>query len=653
MSLKGYAGKVLKINLTNQTTSLHPWSDTDRELYLGGKIMAAKIIFDLLDPKVQPLSEENIVVISTGPMTNTGAPASSRFNASTISPLTGLITSSNCGGSFGLLLKKTGYDALIITGKSEKKVWIELTEDSIIFHDANNYWGMNVDEVQDVLPKRYGKLVIGPAGENQVKYAGLFSGERTAGRGGIGAVFGYKNLKAIATFGKQKTPVYYEDIKTFYKKWIGVIRNHPLTGKQLPTYGTAGLLTVMQHNNILATKNFSKGCYDDFDKISGEYLEEHHLVKNKGCVTCPIQCGRQVKVDDKVVKGPELETLGLFGSNILNDDIEAIFKWNLILDEYGMDSISTAGVLAFAMELNEKGLWDNGLEFGKIENISEIIRQIAFREGIGNDLAEGVKYLSEKYGGKEFAIHSKGMELSAYEPRSAIGQGLGYAVSNRGGCHLNAGYIVLFEGLSMNMNPYKKTNKAEFTIFSQDLLEACSAAGLCLFTLQPMLPKGIITKPNSLLTQSANKILTTPLTAWIIKRLNYAKSLPVHLPMIPHSKAVKYVTGMKMDIGRFKLIGERGFNLERVINLQRGLKAGDDSLPKRLTDEPQHDVKEAKVPLDELKKQFYKCRGWDQMGIPTEKTIKKLGLYNDQCLFLWKSKKVDEDFSDEVRSKLS
>jgi aldehyde:ferredoxin oxidoreductase len=629
VALGGYAGKVLKIDLTNQMHELYPWTDKEREMYLGGKIMAAKIIYNLLDPDVIGLSNKNIVVVSTGPMTNTGAPASSRFNVSSISPLTELITSSNCGGSFGLMLKKAGYDALIITGASKEKIWIELKDDEVLFHSADDIWGLNVDEVQERLPKRSGKLVIGPAGENQVKFAGLFSGERTAGRGGIGAVFGFKNLKAISSFGTLKTDVSSEKTKAFYKSWIGMIRNHPLTGKQLPMYGTAGLLTVMHHNNILATKNFSAGKYKDFDKISGEYLQENHLVKNKGCITCPIQCGRQVKVNDKVVKGPELETLGLFGSNILNNDIEAIMKWNLELDEYGMDSISTAGVIAFGMELNEKGLWDNGLEFGKIDNISKVIKDIAFKQGIGKDLAEGVKSLSEKYGGSEYAIHSKGMELSAYEPRGAIGQGLGYAVSNRGGCHLNAGYIVLFEGLSMNMNPHKLTNKAEFTIFSQDLLEVCSASGLCLFTLQPMLPKGIINKPNSFVTQTANKMLTTPLVAFVIKRLNYSKFLPVHLPMIPHSKALQYVTGMKMDIGRYKTIGERGFNLERLVNIKRGLKASDDALPKRLTEEMQAGNPQARVPLETLKKQFYKCRGWDEKGIPTEKTLKKLGLNND------------------------
>lgn len=624
----GYMGNVLKIDLTRQTTELYPWTDEDRKKYLGGKIMAAKILYDLLDPSVEPLSEDNIVVISTGPFTNTGAPASSRFNVSSISPLTKLITSSNCGGNFGMMLKKAGYDALIITGRSDDQIWIELNEKDIVFHKADSLWGMNVEEVQEALPKRSGKLVIGPAGENLVKYAGLFSQERTAGRGGLGAVFGYKNLKAIASFGTCKPMINSDKTKELYKKWIKRIRKHPLTGTQLPKYGTAGLLTVMHHNKILATRNFKHGKFDGFERISGEYLAENHLIKNKGCITCPIQCGRQVEIDGRIVKGPELETLGLFGANICNDNMKSILEWNLKLDHLGMDSISTAGSIAFAMELNEKGLWDNELKFGETEKISDLLEDIAYRRGIGNDLAEGVKHLSEKYGGKEFAIHSKGMELSAYEPRSAIGQGLGYAVSNRGGCHLNAGYIVLFEALSMNMNPYKKTNKAELTIFSQDLLEACSASGLCLFTLQTMLPPKLIIKPNSMLTQLVNHMLTTPITAFTVKRLNLTKEnrLPIHLSSIPHSKALGYLTGMKMDLGRFKTIGERGYNLERLFNIRRGLNASDDSLPKRLTYEAQDGNDCARVPLDELKKQFYKCRGWTEEGVPTKKTLKKLGM---------------------------
>lgn len=626
----GYMGKVLVIDLKEKKTSLYPWSDEDRENYLGGKIMAAKIISDNVKSNIDAFHEENILVVSTGPLTGTNAPASSRFNISTVSPLTGLLTSSNCGGNFGLSLKRTGYDALILKNKSESPIWIEIREDEVLFHDAEDLWGKTTSETQQALDSKAGKIVIGPAGENLVKYACIFSGERAAGRGGTGAVMGDKNVKAITAKGNLKPKIAEpEKTKEFYKKWINTLKNHPLTGEQLPTLGTAGLISLMQHRNILATKNFKYGQYDDFEMVSGERLRKEFLVKNKGCVTCPIQCGRQVEIDGKVVKGPELETLGLLGPNILNNDLELILRWNLELDELGMDTISAGGTIAFAMELNEKGMWENSLEFGKTQNISKTFEDIAYRRGIGNELAEGSRYLSEKYGGAEFAINSKGMELSAYEPRSAVGQGLGYAVSNRGGCHLNAGYMVLFEGLGLSIDPYSKKSKAELTIMTQNIMEATSSAGNCLFTLYAMLPKGLIKNPNSKMTRFANKVLTTGLTANIVKFVDKAdeKLLPIKISQIPQIKAIELATGMKMNLGKLKNIGDRGYNMERMYNVKRGITEKDDSLPHRLTKVVQiEEEPNSYVPLEELKQKYYKIRKWDENGIPTEEKLKKLNL---------------------------
>jgi len=628
--LGGYMGKVLIIDVKNRTTSLYPWTDADRELFLGGKIMAAKIIRDNVSPKVEAFDEENILVISTGPLTGTNAPCSSRFNISTISPLTGLITSSNCGGDFGLHLKKAGYDALIIKNKSESPIWIEINEDQVLFHDAKELWGKRVSETQKALDSKSGKLVIGPAGENLVKYASIFSGERAAGRGGVGAVMGDKNIKAITAKGSYKPKVVdVEGTKEFYKKWINSLRSHPLTGKQLPTFGTAGLVSLMQYRNVLATKNFTYGSYPDFEKVSGERLRKDFLVKNKGCITCPIQCGRQVEVDGRVVKGPELETLALLGPNILNNDLELILRWNLELDELGMDTISAGGTIAFAMELNEKGLWKNGLEFGKTDNLLAIFEDIAYRKGIGDELAEGTRYLSRKYGGVEFAMHSKGMELSAYEPRSAVGQGLGYAVSNRGGCHLNGGYLVLMEGLGLSIDPHTTKSKAELTVLTQNIMEAVSAAGNCLFTLYAMLPEHLINNPNSSITGLTNRALTTSLIANIVKFIDKAdeKLLPFKFPLIPQIEAIELVTGMKMSFGKFMEIGERGYNLERTYNVERGIRAKDDSLPHRLTKVRQKENEpNSYVPLDELKRRYYEVRGWDEDGIPKKDKLKKLKL---------------------------
>lgn len=624
----GYMGKVLQIDLSTYSVSEYPWTDEDRELYLGGKIMAAKILYDHLAPDVKPLDADNWLVVSTGPLTGTGAPMSSRFNISTISPLTGLAASSNCGGDFGLSLKKAGYDALILSGKAENPTWVEIRDDQVFFHDASTLWGKTTFATQEELGPHTGKIVIGPAGENLVKYASVFNQERAAGRTGVGAVMGSKNLKAVTAIGTHKVILKDEEkARQIYKAWVKKLLAHPMTGDQLRRYGTAGLVKIMQRRRVLATRNFKYGQFRDYERVSGETLAKQHLIKNKGCPTCPIQCGRQVEVDGRKVKGPELETIGLLGPNIENNDLTAIIRWNLLLDELGMDTISTAGTVAFAMELNEKRLWDNGLVFGQTDNLADVFQDIAYRRGLGVELAEGVRYLSRKYGGQEFAMQSKGLELAAYEPRSAVGQGLGYAVANRGACHLNAGYPILFEGLGLAMDPYTPKGKAAVSILFQNLMEAASAGGSCLFSLYAALPAPLLRKPNSFLVRLINKSL--PHTGAVLSRVNKARSrsYPLNLPMLPHARAIRYATGMKMDFGRFRWIGERGYTLERLLNLRRGLTAADDALPARLTTELQDPANpHSRVPLTVLKRDYYRDRGWSIEGLPTAKTLKRLKL---------------------------
>lgn len=626
----GYMGKVLMIDVSTKKTSEYNWTDQDRQKYLGGKTMAAKIISDLVGPDVESFSEDNVLAITTGPLTGTNAPTSARFNISTISPLTNILTSSNCGGNFGLFLKKAGYDSLIIKGKSPEKIWIEVTEEGIEFHDANDLWGTDTTEAQEKLPAKTGKLVIGPAGENLVYYAGVFSQERTAGRGGIGAVFGSKNIKAITAAGTKRPEIHEpEKTKAFYKKWINMLKKHPVTGHQLPKLGTAGIVSKMQSCRVLATKNFKAGVYEDYQKVSGEELAEKHLVKNKGCVACPIQCGRVVNVHGRNVKGPELETLGLLGPNIMNNSIEKINEWNLILDELGMDTISAAGVIAFSMELNEKGLWNNGLEFGKTDNITQAFEDIAYQRGIGKDLSKGVKYLSEKYGGKEFAMHSKGMELSAYEPRHSVGLGLGYAISNRGGCHLNAGYLILLEQLALSIDPFTTRSKAELVNTLQNLMESISSSGLCLFTSYAFIPAFAVKKPNGILMKIINRSVTLPGVGAIVNVVNNMKYgiKNLHVPILPYSKAIALCTGMPMNLIEFLNIGRRGYNLERKYNVSRGITSKDDALPSRLTEDIEEPGNEkSRVPLEKLKQNYYKGRGWDKNGIPLQKTLKKAGL---------------------------
>ena len=631
--MHGYNGKFAKIDLSHGEIEDYHVPREDYDLFLGGKTLAAKILYDAFSTKVEAYSEENMIVITTSPLTGSTSPCSSRFNISTFSPLTGLLISSNCGGNFGLHLKKAGYDGLIITGKSPEPVYIDIENQAILIKSAHSIWGMNTSEAQEHLgEKNRGKLVIGIAGENLVRYAAVISEERAAGRGGVGAVFGYKKLKGIVASGK--TPLEFFDQEAFKKhniKWIQHLKNHPLTGKQLPKYGTAGLVSMMNYRNLLATKNYSSGQFDDFDKISGETLAEEHLVKNKGCVTCPIQCGRQVRAFDKVVKGPELETLGLLGSNLLNSNMESILRLNHLCDEYGIDTITFGSTVGFAMELNEKGIWSNGLDFGDVSQLESLVEKISKRMDIGDELAEGTKRLSEKYGGQDYAIHVKGLETAAYEPRAAQGMGLGYATSNRGGCHLNGGYLVVLEGLGLNVSGKTTKGKAGFTVMFQDLMEAVSSAGSCLFTTYAMLPALMIEKPNHVMVRIVSKLIPFfgKLTGFI-KNKKWLMAFNLK-SLLPHPYSIYLVTGQKMTIGTFIELGERSYNLERLINIRQGLTGSADTLPKRLTKELQRaDDPDSIVKLDTMLKAYYKTRGWSPDGVPTQATISRLKLTKER-----------------------
>ena len=626
----GYMGKVMLVDLTTETVTEYPWTDEQRELYLGGKIMAARILCDHLTGKETAYSEENWVVISTGPLTGTGAPSSARFNLSALSPQTGLLASSNCGGSFGFHLKKAGYDALILKGQCQGRRWLQIHDEQFTFHDAADLWGTKTRDCQEKLSeltgkKKLGRLCIGPAGENLLKYASIVSDERSAGRTGLGAVLGWKNLKAITVTGTKTVPVFDKEKTTAWcKKWFAYLQGHPLTGRQLPKLGTAGLTSSMQMHGILATKNYAAGQFEDFDMVSGETLAEEHNITNRGCLTCPIRCSRTVQVHGRQVKGPELETLGLLGGNICNNDLTKILEWNDLLDELGLDAISAANTIAWAMEANEKGLWDNGLKFGSVEELSAVFEDIAHRRGIGDELAEGSKRLSDKYGGKEFAMHAKGLELAAYEPRRAVGQGLGYAVSNRGGCHLNGGYLVIMEGLGLDADALTPKAKADLTMLFQDLMETISASGQCLFTSFAFFPSFLIQNPNGIITKTVNAAV--PHVGWAVRLINKCPRVAaLHLPVFHHTKMIRLATGMYMDFGKYIAIGERGYTMERYINCKFGVSAANDRLPKRLTDVPQ-DPKNPKtrVPLEQMKKTYYAARGWDKNGIPTEATLRRL-----------------------------
>ena len=626
MKLPVYA----KIDLSRSTWEPFPISREYFEKFIGGKCLAARLLLDLTEAGVDPLSPEAVVIINTSPLNGTASPSSSRFNMTFKNILTGGIASSNSGGQFGVMMKKAGFDGLIITGKAAEPVILDITEGEISFKSAEHLWGMDTEETQKALPKEYGKLVIGTAGENLVRYASAASGERMSGRCGTGALMGSKNLKAIIAFGKQQVEVAHpEKFKKFIKKWITFIKNHPMTGDSLPKYGSAGLVNKANASYALPTHNFKHGHFEKADATSGETLAETRLVKNNGCISCPIRCERRVMVDGKNVKGPEYETLGLLGANIDSDDLDMVLKLNYMADDLGMDTISLASSIAFAMELKERGMADFGVEFGKTDNLPDIVTKIAHREGIYSDLANGTKWLSEKYGGKNFAMHVKGLEIASYEPRRSVGMGLGYATSNRGGCHLNGGYLALLESVGvLSIAPQNPGAKSQLCVFMQDALEAVSSSGSCLFSAQTFVP-AILFKmgPNHPVTRFIGKIAVH--AGGIVNLLLKATNLICFnsLFLLPHAESLHLVTGLKMKTGDFIDLGERSFNLERMYNLREGLSMKDDTLPDRLlrTRQDKENPKTV-VPLEKMLPVYYKTRGWDETGIPTEKKLRKLGI---------------------------
>lgn len=599
----GYTGKIADIDLATQKITTYRVSDEDRRKFIGGKGLAAKILFDNLLPGTQPYDDNNILVITTGPMNGTGAPSSARFNISTISPLTGLCVSTNSGGDFGLNMKRCGYDGMILRNKSKTPVILNLAPDGAIdFADATPLMGKLTTQVHEALGKP--NIAIGPAGENKVRYASVMSGERASGRGGVGAVFGDKNIKAITADGKgpgtfKSEPAEPEAWKAFNKKWIAKIRKHYFTGGKCPELGTAMLVRPMQKRNILATRNFQLGRFDGYDDFSGETMRDTRLIKNGGCTACPIHCARIVELDGKQVKGPELETIGLLGPNLMNGNLDIIIRLNYLLDQYGMDTMSTGGTLAFAMHLADTGVADLGPRFGETENLFEIIRQIAYREGVGDILAEGTRKMAEKYGQEEHAINVKGLELAAYNPRNAVGQGLSYATSNRGACHLNGGYLVLLEGLGLSTNGKSTASKAQLGVMFQLLMEALSSSGICLFTSYAVFPSAILKYPALNKIASAVLSVSGPLVGLAVK---HPGILGINTSMVPYTQGLKLVTGMPMTLGAFLTAGKNSYDLERRINIRQGLSSSQDTLPATLLED---------VPLDRMIKKYYKTMGWN------------------------------------------
>ncbi|NLI69945.1 MAG: aldehyde ferredoxin oxidoreductase family protein [Firmicutes bacterium] len=629
----GYMGKVLEVDLSTCKYKTYPLPERLLELYIGNKGVGARLLYDMLPPGTDPLDEKNVLIINTAPLTGTGAPSSNRFNVTTKSPLTLAIVHSNCGGNFGIHLKRAGYDALIITGKAKKPVYLVINDDQITLEDATELWGLDTEKTQEKLPPKMGKIVIGPAGENLVRFACIVSQERVAGRGGVGTVMGSKNLKAVVAGGTHKIRPYHEEkFKETTKQWRTISKEHPATGEELPRYGTAIFVNKCNATHTLPTKNFLHGSYENADDVSGETLAEKYLIRNIGCHGCPIACGRQVELDGKKVKGPEYETLGLFGPNIMNNDLAAILEWNYQADLLGLDTISLGNTIGFVMEAGEKDLLKTDLSFGKTAGISQAIEDIAYRRGLGDDMAEGVRFLANKYGGTNYAIHVKGMEIASYEPRGAMGQGLGYAIASRGGCHIAAGYAIYLEANGpITCDPLTTAGKPGLVVLNQTTMEAVSVLGCCIFTVYMFLPRQLIE------FNARSRFVSKALSNGFVYGGNLigralslpAWSLPVQPPffMLPQVKAHQECTGRRFTMGQMVETGKRVVTMDRIFNLREGLTAADDTLPKRFTHEIQRaEEPRSRVRLEEMVPKYYSMRGWDANGVPRARTLRALGI---------------------------
>ncbi len=592
---------VLRVNLTNKSYSKETISSDLVRSYLGGRGLGSKILYDEIDPKIDPLSPENKLIFATGLLTGTNASTGGRYMVITKGPLTGTIASSNSGGFFGAELKFTGFDMIIFEGKADNPKYLSIIGDKIELKNAKNVWGKTVHETTDLLKKEVGQKdarvsCIGPAGENLVKFASIMNDKnRAAGRTGVGAVMGSKNLKAVVVKADKKKMDFYnhEKLTEVVKKQTKMIKENGVTGEGLPALGTKVLDNIINENGLYPTNNFQKATFDKTYEVSGEALvEKGYLQKNTGCFACPIRCGRDVKLPNgRKGEGPEYETGWAFGADCGVSDLNAITEANFLCNELGLDTISTGATIAAAMELFENGYikkeeLENGpeLRFGSSESIVYYTRQIGYRQGIGDKLAEGSFRLAEGKNHPEISMTVKKQELPAYDPRGAQGHGLNYATSNRGGCHVR-GYMISPEilGSPEKLETQTIEGKPEWVKTFQDLTAVIDSAGVCLFT-------------------------------------SFALGAEEYKDLINAVGDYDYTTEEVMEVG------ERIYTLERQFNLDAGITPEEDTLPKRFFEEPLPDGSQKGNihHLDKLLPKYYDVRGWDSKGYPTNETLKKL-----------------------------
>ena len=595
----GYCGKLLRIDLTSgQITA----EGIDLELarkYVGGRGLGTYYLTEEVAPTVDPLSPRNKLIFAAGPLTGSAAPASGRYMAITKSPLTGTAACSNSGGYWGAELKFAGHDMIILEGRAPQPCYLTIRDDQVELHDAAKYWGGLVGQTTEALVEEFADpkarvLTIGPAGERMSPIAAIMNDKyRAAGRSGVGAVMGSKNLKAIVVRGSGKVAAAQpQRVKELVKAFLARIKENAITGQGLPTYGTSVLVNIINECGVYPTENFQKSWFEAADQASGEALAEKYLTGRDTCYRCPIACGRYCRADDVEGGGPEYETLWAYSADCGVSDLAAVIKANKWCNEYGLDTISAGATIACAMEMYEKGILKSDevdgppLQFGSGEAIVEWTRKMGAGEGLGGKLAMGSYRLADMYGAAELSMTVKKQELPAYDPRGIQGHGLEYATSNRGGCHVR-GYLISAEilGVPEKLDPLSLEGKAVWAKLFQDLTAVIDSLGLCLFT-------------------------------------SFALGIDDYRDLF------NAIVGESWSSAEMLTAGERIWNLERVFNLKAGIGPDQDTLPRRLLDEPISDgpSKGHVHRLDVLLPEYYRERGWSEDGVPTSEKLAELAL---------------------------
>jgi len=601
----GYVGRVAFVDLEEKKVVVDHVDWDIAASYIGGRGYAARLVYDHVPASADPLSEKNIVVLATGPITGTLAPTSGRMVFSGISPLTNTVFDSNVGGVFGALLKRGGFDIVVIRGVAETPVFLNIYRGRIDIEDAGGIWGKDTVEATRHLRQHYpGSSVaaIGPAGENRVRFACIMvDGRRAAGRGGLGAVLGAKRVKAIVVRGRGVIAVansyaFRKEVKRIRE----ILGRNPITGFSLRTYGTATLMHVINRAGILPHRNFRTGFWQEAEALSGEEVTKHLQPVVEACYACPIGCGRTVvprkgRFAGQRVGSPEYESLWALGVDCAVADLDEVVNAIELCNRLGLDTISTGAVIAFAMEAREQGYLKEGPRWGDAHAIQQLIEDIAYRRELGDLLAEGSMRAAEQLGCPDLAMHVKGLELPAYDPRGAKGMGLAYATSNRGGCHLRA-YLVMSEVLSVPrfLDPLTIEGKARLVKLLQDVFAVLDSMVVCKYTALAL-----------------------------FDTLEYEPRF--------YARLLTTATGFYVDEEEFRLIGERIYNLERFINVERGFDRRHDTLPRRFLEVPLPEGPAAGqvVLLDRMLDEYYRLRGWDPQGVPMDGKLIALGIIHE------------------------